>query len=164
MLDSIGIPREISASDFEVFPTVTIAERKQRDSFWEACATGKSPYRAKLRVSEAKVAKVIPAKRDIDKIRVVNTARATRLQSLYDEVVELDAKMDALQEEFDILHREAKKKVAKGLDDIEELIRACIVAKKLYSLSEKTRDATERLEYTWKRYKEKMFGEGKNDL
>ena len=74
-LDALGIPREISVSDFEVYPTVTVAERKRRDSFWEACSAGKPPYRAKLRVSEAKekVAKVIQANRDV--------AKATQLQS-----------------------------------------------------------------------------------
>ena len=156
-LDALGIPREISVSDFEVYPTVTVAERKRRDSFWEACSAGKPPYRAKLRVSEAKekVAKVIQANRDV--------AKATQLQSPYDVVVGLVAEMDALQEEFDKLHREAKEKVGKGLDDIEELIRACIVAKKLYALSEKTRDVTKRLEYAL-RSKEKMLGEGGNDL
>ncbi len=156
-LDALGIPREISVSDFEVYPTVTVAERKRRDSFWEACSAGKPPYRAKLRVSEAKekVAKVIQANRDV--------AKATQLQSPYDVVVGLVAEMDALQEEFDKLHREAKEKVGKGLDDIEELIRACIVAKKLYALSEKTRDVTKRLEYAL-RSKEKMLGEGRNDL
>ncbi|MBR4614142.1 MAG: protein kinase, partial [Kiritimatiellae bacterium] len=142
--EALGIPREISASDFEVFPVVTAAERKRRDFFWEACAAGKSPYRAKLRVSEAKekVAKVIQANRDIAKIRAVDAARADELQSLYDKVVELVAKIDALQEEFDILHREAREKVGKGIDDIEELIRACVIAKKLYALSEKTDNAT----------------------
>ena len=59
-LDALGIPREISVSDFEVYPTVTVAERKRRDSFWEACSAGKPPYRAKLRVSEAKE-KVTPS-------------------------------------------------------------------------------------------------------
>ena len=161
VLDALGIPYEITISDFEVFPAVTVAERKRRDLFWKACAAGERPYRAKKHVAEAKVkvSKVIQANRDVARIRTVNAARADELQSSYDEVVKLDAEIDALQKEFDILHQRAKEKVGKGHDDIEEFVRASVIAHKLNALATRTDYATGRLRNTWDSCKKELLGE-----
>ena len=52
-----------------------------------------------------------------------------------------------------LMHNRAKEKVAKGRDDIEELIQACVAAKEIYRLSYLTMDLTDKLGYKWKKYK-----------
>lgn len=159
MLGDLGVPASVSIR------SKSETERNKQDyleamqhDFWDSYNDGKQTYFAKKNIEEARrgIDKVRrfedSIKVNIAKIGEIDKTRSDVLQSLFDKTLELVAREEDLQRQFDELRGKVKEKESKDLDAVEEFIQARKAVKNLESLSRKLRSAVDAVFYNQRCY------------
>ena len=114
-------------------------ERESRDHLWDTYNYQLYSHNTKSMVEKAlrEVEKIKGCadsiQLDIDEIRSVDAEKSEELQSCLDNVFELGEKVELLYREVVALHKKAKEKLEKGLDDEKEYLQAQKIAKEMYN-------------------------------
>ena len=159
MLGDLGIPADIA-----IQPESESERNKQyyikamQHDFWNSYDDGRSTYFAKKNIDEARrgidkirrFAETI--KGDVAKIGEIDKTRASALQTLIDKALELIVKEEDLQRQFDELRGKAKEKESRGLEAVDEFLRAQKIVKEMESLSRKLTSGIDEVFYKRKSY------------